>query len=1709
MKFLSQKKQQAKELSPRGTKPAAMPLMLALEPRVMFDAAVVASIAEASHADSSTSLPVKSDVADHVVASSGDTLSPAVTSAHDHADGGANPAGHVSAGQAREIAFVEGNLANLQQLLAGIPAGVEVVVLDAQQDGLAQMAAYLQGRHDITAIHILSHGSEGRIVLGNSTLDSLTLAEHATDLQTLAGSLSADGDILLYGCDVALGSDGMQFIGQLAAVTGADIAASDDVTGASLKGGNWVLEKTVGTIDSRAMEISAYAELLPSIAGTVNVTGQADYTDYGAKLTDGEGGTSDVSGVVYEIFFADSSNTPTGTVASFNWPVSGSTLINNDLGTQQGAAEFVIQTQGGTAFKLTSFVIADPIADGGNGASWTATAYKGGSTLGTQSITVTQSGTYTATVTLNSSFQDVDKVIITKSGGGDPGVIWEGFNNFVFADPVGANSAPTIGNLGGDSVAWAGVGSTVLLDSGSNATPADSELGALNGGNGNWSGASLTAQRSGTAITSDVLGFDTSGASFTVSGSNLQSGGLTFATYTSTNGVLTINFTSSGTAATTALVQDVARHISYRNDTPAGDATVRFTLSDGASSTTADVTVTSDTIYVTNTSDTATIDRTNGVSFSEAVAIAAADSTGSQTLVLSSTLASQMVTLAGNLSIGESLTVDADAASGVSLSGSTITIGSGSSLSLSNGSGDTATIASTLAGAGSLAKTGAGTLVLSSTSNSAGMTGAISVTGGTLKADTSSRLTTGTLTLDGGTLAMTVTGSAGTSTTVSNAVVLGAGGGTIDIGGGSGANIADFSGIISGSGTLTKTAAAILQLSGSNTYTGATTVSAGTLIANNSNALGTTAGATTVSSGATVRIAGGLTVGESFTISGTGKQVSSIDYGALHLISGSSTVTGAVTLAVDANVSAASGSTLTLSGVVDGSSALNKTDAGTLTLSGTNTYTGATTVSAGTLAVSGGSAIVDSSALTVSSGATFQLSASETVGSLAGAGNVTLGANTLTAGGNNTSTTFSGALSGSGGVTKAGSGTLTLSGANTYSGTTTVSAGTLAVSGGSAIADSGAMTISSGANFQLSANETIGSLAGAGTVALGSSTLTTGGNNADTTFTGEINGTGGLNKAGTGLMTLSASNGGTAWSTTLSAGRLLINGNTAIGTGAINFAGGYLWVRSPTATSVFSNAITVSADSTLDINSQGTGTTVTLTGAISGSGKLTKTGPDDLILAGTSTHTGAIQVVQGKLVAAGGSAIGDSSAVTLDFYTTLELAASETIGSLIQTTPASFDDTDSTVSLGANTLTVGGDSTSTTYAGLITGTGGVTKIGSGTLTLSGTNTYTGATTVSAGGLTVSGGAAIADSSAATVASGATLTLSSAEAIGSLAGSGNVALGANTLAAGGNNTSTTFSGVLSGTGGMTKTGTGTLTLSGTNTYTGSSSVSAGTLAVTGALSGTSGVTVSSGATLSGTGSIFATSSTNTLTVNSGGTLSPGSGGGGTLTVNGNLLVSSGGTLAVDVAGTAAGSGYDVVDVKGTVGVSGATLSVTHSYTPGNGDAYTIISNDGSDAVTGSFSGLAEGNTQTAGGNGTVLTASYIGGTGNDVTLTVSDTTAPTVSSASSSTANGRYKAGDVIAVTVTFSEAVTVTGTPQLTLETGSTDRVVNYASGSGSTTLTFNYTVQAGDSSTDLDYLSTAALALNGGTLQDAAGNNATLTLASPGAANSLGANQA
>ncbi|MBV5304259.1 MAG: tandem-95 repeat protein, partial [Chlorobium sp.] len=135
-------------------------------------------------------------------------------------------------------------------MVEGVNPGTEVYILDPRQDGLAQMADILAGRSGIDAIHLLSHGSIGELQLGTATLKSSTVNDYAGVLSQISSALSPAGDLLLYGCNVAAGSEGQLLIDTLARLTQADVAASDDLTGAAALGGDWVLEYQTGTIES-------------------------------------------------------------------------------------------------------------------------------------------------------------------------------------------------------------------------------------------------------------------------------------------------------------------------------------------------------------------------------------------------------------------------------------------------------------------------------------------------------------------------------------------------------------------------------------------------------------------------------------------------------------------------------------------------------------------------------------------------------------------------------------------------------------------------------------------------------------------------------------------------------------------------------------------------------------------------------------------------------------------------------------------------------------------------------------------------------------------------------------------------------------------------------------------------------------------------------------------------------------------------------------------------------------------------------------------------------------------------------------------------------------------------------------------------------------------------------------------------------------------
>ena len=158
----------------------------------------------------------------------------------------------------RTILFIDSNVSDYQSLLDGLGSNVEVHLLNNEQDGVSQIAAALQGRSGLDSIQVISHGSSGALSLGSSVLNNSNLENYADALRQIGASLTASGDILLYGCDVAQGNAGVAFVNQLASLTGADVAASNNLTGSSTLGGDWNLEVSTGKIEAPTLAFTSY-----------------------------------------------------------------------------------------------------------------------------------------------------------------------------------------------------------------------------------------------------------------------------------------------------------------------------------------------------------------------------------------------------------------------------------------------------------------------------------------------------------------------------------------------------------------------------------------------------------------------------------------------------------------------------------------------------------------------------------------------------------------------------------------------------------------------------------------------------------------------------------------------------------------------------------------------------------------------------------------------------------------------------------------------------------------------------------------------------------------------------------------------------------------------------------------------------------------------------------------------------------------------------------------------------------------------------------------------------------------------------------------------------------------------------------------------------------------------------------------------------------
>jgi fibronectin-binding autotransporter adhesin len=667
------------------------------------------------------------------------------------------------------------------------------------------------------------------------------------------------------------------------------------------------------------------------------------------------------------------------------------------------------------------------------------------------------------------------------------------------------------------------------------------------------------------------------------------------------------------------------------------------------------------------------------------------------------------------------------------------------------------------------------------------------------------------------------------------------------------------------------------------------------------------------------------------------------------------------------------------SGVIGSSSGgIIKSGTGTLTLSNANTYTGTTAVSAGTLTatntnalggagggaisvatastlrfnlsgatltnpntitltgtaalvsdVAGGSTDIINNPITFAAAATPTFTATNATGVFTLGGNITNSTGLLTINGAG-DININGVLgASSGGVTKAGAGTLTYNAANTYTGATTISAGTLKLGSANGIGSGSAVNLSiAGAQFNLNNfNDTIGSLTGVAgtTVTLGSGTLTTGGNNTTTTYTGVISGSGGgLTKEGTGVMTLAGANTYTG-ATQINNGTLTLTNLNALGSGAtqsssttiasgatlssavnatfgntntINLAGtgvgGVGALISTVSTGVFSNAITLTNDTTI-----GGAANLTLNGIISGGFGITKTGAGTLILSGSNGYTGSTTINVGTLTLTNANALGSGAtqsssilvsatgaALNLNFATatlgntnniTLNGTGVANAGALTGSTTT--DTVSNNIILGSNS-SIGGAS-NMMLSGIISDGGSgfnLTKVGAGIITASNANTYSGGTIINTGTLSATNKNALGTTGALAVNNAAilslnlggntlqnssTLTLSNTAALTSVVGAGLTDVLNNPIVLTGTHTitSTTATAVLSLAGGITNN-TNNLTFTGSGNIIESGVIGSSSGGII--KSGTGTLTLSNANTYTGTTAVSAGTLTATNT-----------------------------------------------------------------------------------------------------------------------------------------------------------------------------------------------------------------------------------------------------
>ena len=179
----------------------------------------------------------------------------------------------------KQIVFIDKQVTDYETLIDSFNKNTKVVLIESNEDGFKKIEKSLEGEKKYSAIHIIGHGSVGQILFGNALLTSDNIDDYKSTLKNIGQNLTAKGDILFYGCNIAANEKGENLIKRISKITKADIAVSDDITG---KGGDWVLEKKFGIVETKNIEVADYESSLANGVASTNsrVTENHSNTNY-------------------------------------------------------------------------------------------------------------------------------------------------------------------------------------------------------------------------------------------------------------------------------------------------------------------------------------------------------------------------------------------------------------------------------------------------------------------------------------------------------------------------------------------------------------------------------------------------------------------------------------------------------------------------------------------------------------------------------------------------------------------------------------------------------------------------------------------------------------------------------------------------------------------------------------------------------------------------------------------------------------------------------------------------------------------------------------------------------------------------------------------------------------------------------------------------------------------------------------------------------------------------------------------------------------------------------------------------------------------------------------------------------------------------------------------------------------------------------------